>query len=394
MEKIKIKVLLVEDNPFDAELLQQLFIRAHKQEWEIVNVEQLSEAIDACTGKPIYSCDNSSPLTLDPDSIDVVLLDLSLPDSMGLDTLKEFRMAVPDIAVVVLTGLNDEKMALQAMAEGAQDYLVKDEITIQSLPRAIRYAIERAEILKQLRESEQRTREALLKEQELNKLKSDFVAMISHEFRTPMSTICTSLDLLQASDKLTQEWREQFFRRIESALKQMLTLLDEVLFLSKNEVSQFQLQLVHLNLMTFCCQILESIKFRESKNYNIEFTSSGERFEAEMDEELLDSILTNLISNAIKYSPSGSTIHFHLNCQDNQAIFQIKDKGIGIPKKDQIHLFETFFRGSNVGKIPGTGLGLAIVKRCVDLHRGYIQVESEEGIGTTVTVTLPLHYTF
>lgn len=105
-------------------------------------------------------------------------------------------------------------------------------------------------------------------------------------------------------------------------------------------------------------------------------------------------VLTNLISNAIKYSPSGSTIHFHLNCQDNQAIFQIKDKGIGIPKKDQIHLFETFFRGSNVGKIPGTGLGLAIVKRCVDLHRGYIQVESEEGIGTTVTVTLPLHYTF
>ncbi|MFQ4144924.1 ATP-binding protein [Chlorogloeopsis sp. ULAP02] len=391
MEKIQITVLLVEDNPLDAELLQKLFIRAHQQEWEIVNVEQLSEAIDVCTGQAIHSCDNSSPLRLNHNSIDVVLLDLSLPDSIGLDTLKEFRIAVPDIPVVVLTGLNDEKMALQAMAEGAQDYLVKDEITIQSLPRAIRYAIERAEILKQLRKSEQRTREALLKEQELNKLKSDFVAMISHEFRTPMSTICTSLDLLQASDKLTQEWREQFFRRIENALKQMLKLLDEVLFLSKNEVSKFQLQLTHLNLINFCSEIVESIQFSEGKNHNIEFTSSGKFFEAEMDEELLCSILNNLLSNAIKYSPARSTIYFHLTCQDHMAIFQIKDNGIGIPEKDQIHLFETFFRGSNVGKISGTGLGLAIVRRCVDLHRGYIQVESEESVGTTVTVTLPLH---
>ncbi|MDM9380032.1 ATP-binding protein [Chlorogloeopsis sp. ULAP01] len=391
MEKIQIKVLLVEDNPFDTELLQQLFIRAHQQEWEIVNVEQLSEAIDVCTGQTIHSCDNSSPLTLNPNSIDVVLLDLSLPDSMGLDTLKEFRIAVPDIPVVVLTGLNDEEMALQAMAEGAQDYLVKDEITIQSLPRAIRYAIERAEILKQLRESEQHTRKALLKEQELNKLKSDFVAMISHEFRTPMSTICTSLDLLQTSDKLTQEWREQFFRRIENALKQMLKLLDEVLFLSKNEVSQFKLQIAHLNLINFCYEIVESIQFSEGKNHKIEFAASGECFEAEMDEELLGSILNNLLSNAIKYSPSESTIYFYLTCQDNMAKFQIKDNGIGIPKKDQIHLCETFFRGSNVGKISGTGLGLAIVRRCVDLHHGYIQVESEENVGTIVTVTLPLH---
>lgn len=389
MEKIKINVLLVEDNPFDAELLQRLFIRANQQQWQIVHVEQLSEAIDICTSC-IRTAENCSLSKLNLPKIDVVLLDLSLPDSIGLDTLEEFRIAVPDIPVVVLTGLNDEKIALQALAQGAQDYLIKDEIKIHSLPRAIRYAIERAEIIKQLRESEQRTREALLKEQELNKLKTSFVAMLSHEFRNPLSTVCTFIELLQLKEKLPEECRDIFLKRTEKALKQMLKLLDEVLFISQSEIGQFKYQPVTLNLINFCEQVIESIRFNEGKNYNINFTYSGECHQVEMDEELLSYILTNLLSNAIKYSPAERPISFDLNCQGRVAIFQIKDQGVGIPSADKKHLFETFFRGSNVGKVPGTGLGLAIVKKCVELHQGSIQIESEEGVGTTVTVTLPL----
>lgn len=109
-----------------------------------------------------------------------------------------------------------------------------------------------------------------------------------------------------------------------------------------------------------------------------------------MDEDLLNCILTNLISNAIKYSPPNSTICFDLICKDCLAIFQVKDQGMGIPLKDQSRLFQTFYRASNVGVIQGTGLGLTIVKKCVELHSGHIKLESEQGIGTTVIVTLPL----
>jgi signal transduction histidine kinase len=110
-----------------------------------------------------------------------------------------------------------------------------------------------------------------------------------------------------------------------------------------------------------------------------------------MDETLLEHILINLLSNAIKYSPQGGTIQFEVSCQKGEAIFQIQDKGIGIPLKDQQRLFESFHRGQNVGKIPGTGLGLCIVKRFVDLHDGKIAIKSKVGVGSTFTVTLPLH---
>ncbi len=386
MEKTKIHVLLVEDSPSDAKLLREVFIRADKEKWQMAHVERLSEAIDACTAK-------SSLVSESEDKFNVVLLDLHLPDSIGgLDTLKEFRAAVPDVPVVVLTGLDDEELALQAMAEGAQDYLVKNEITIQIILRAIRYAIERGEILQQLRESEQRTREALLKEKELNELKSNFVAMVSHEFRTPMTTIRTSIDLLQFhNNKLTEERRAIYFERMENAIKQMLQLLDEVLFLSRNEAGKLKYKPAPLNLVNLCREITDSVQFSAGVQHTIIFTSSGECSHVEMDEELLSCIFTNLLSNAIKYSLPEKNIYFDLICQDSIVTFHIKDQGIGIPPKDQIHLFENFHRGSNVGKVQGTGLGLAIVKKCVELHGGEIKVESEVGVGTTVIIKIPLN---
>ncbi len=134
MSKTSIQVLLVEDSPSDATLLRQVFSRSNQEGWELVHVERLSDAIDACaTG-----------------AWDVALLDLCLPDSDGLETVAGFRAAAPDIPLVVLTGFDDEELALQAVAAGAQDYLVKDQITIQVLVRTIRYAIERGQILKQL----------------------------------------------------------------------------------------------------------------------------------------------------------------------------------------------------------------------------------------------------
>ncbi|QLE58656.1 ATP-binding protein [Nostoc sp. TCL26-01] len=393
MDKTTIHILLVEDSPTDAKLLRQVFLRTGEDKWQMSHVELLSEAIDICQASPQLSpIKNDAIATIELQKFDVVLLDLHLPDATGLDTLKAYRAAIPDIPVVVLTGLDDEDLALQALAQGAQDYLVKDQITMQRLVCAIRYAIEREEILHKLRESEERSRQALLKEQELNELKSNFVAMVSHEFRTPMTTIRTGLDLLeQGYETLPKERRAKYFDRIYYAINQMIQLLDEVLFLSKSEAEKLNFNPKLVNLETFCNELVEIFKFGMGNQHNIIFNSVGDITLATMDEDLINCILTNLLSNAVKYSPQQSNIYFDVICQDDIVTFRIQDQGRGIPLKDQPNLFQTFYRATNVGKIQGTGLGLSIVKQCVDIHQGQIDVESQQDVGTTVTVTLPLH---
>jgi signal transduction histidine kinase len=376
-----ILVLLVEDSPTDADLIRQVFLRAGQEKWQIVHVDRLGEAIEICH-------EESTQIQR---KVDVVLLDLHLPDSTGLITVKSFHQAMPNIPIIVLTGLNDEELALQAIVEGAQDYLVKDDINIQRLMRSIRYAIGRGQILNQLRESELTTREVLVKEQELNHIRSQFVAMLSHEFRNPMGTISASVELLQSyPDQISEEGRTKYLTRIENAINQMLQLLDEILFISRDEVDKISFKPKSLDLKIFCLEIVDAIKFSIGREHSIIFLASEDSFQGQMDEELLGCIFTNLLSNAVKYSPKNSDISFNLNCQDNMAIFQIQDQGIGIPEEDQCHLFENFYRASNVNKIQGTGLGLAIVRRCVELHGGDIKVESEIDIGTTVIVTMPL----
>ncbi|RCJ42711.1 hybrid sensor histidine kinase/response regulator [Nostoc minutum NIES-26] len=393
MVKIKIHILLVEDSPSDARLLRQVFSRADQQEWQMTHVERLSEAIDITLKSSMLTSDVSQLESKRQRKFNIVLLDLSLPDSTGLDTLKEYRLAIPDIPVVVLTGLDDEDLALQALAEGAQDYLVKDQITIQLLVRTVRYAIERGEILNKLRESEERIRQALAKEQELNELKSNFVAMVSHEFRNPMTTIRMAIEIIEFnSDKLTNERRTKYFDRINNAIKQMLQLLDEILFLSKTEAAKLEYKPAPLNLENFCRELTEIIQFGVGSQHIINFTYQGESAQVEMDEDLLTCIFTNLLSNAIKYSPQQSIVRFDLNCKDDIATLRVQDQGVGIPLQDQANLFQTFYRASNVGRVQGTGLGLTIVKKCVELHGGQIQLESQQNVGTTVTVTLPLHF--
>ncbi|NJL38696.1 MAG: hybrid sensor histidine kinase/response regulator [Leptolyngbyaceae cyanobacterium SM1_4_3] len=375
MEKTIVQILLVEDSSTDANLLRQAFLRANRQDWNLSHVDRLSYAIDACCDRPF----------------DVVLLDLHLPDSNGLETITEFRAALPDLAIIVLTATDDEELALQSMANGAQDYLVKDQITIQLLVRSIRYAIEREQILKRLKNSEQNMLKALNQERELNLIRTNFISMVSHEFRTPMTTIRSSAELLQClGPQIKPEKREQYFDRIQTSIDQMLNLLDEVLLLGSSGAGGLECKPAPLDLENFCLELVEAMQFNDSDRHIITFTHQGDCVSAEMDVALLRHIFVNLIANAIKYSPAGTHIQFDLNCQNNVATFLVQDQGIGIPAKDQNRLFETFYRCSNVGKISGTGLGLAIVRRCIDLHQGKIQFTSQIDVGTQFTVTLPL----
>ncbi len=178
---------------------------------------------------------------------------------------------------------------------------------------------------------------------------------------------------------------------IRSAVKSMSQLLDEVSFIGKADTGKLQCELVLLDLQAFCRQLIRETELSTAqKQITIIFTASGQLGEALWDEHLLRHILGNLLTNAIKYSFVGSKVDFELIAQEKSVTFRIKDRGIGIPKNELQQLFQPFHRASNVGAIPGTGLGLAIVKKCVEAYKGEISVESEVGVGTTFTVTLPV----
>lgn len=375
MDDLLIRALLVEDSPSDAQLFQHVFLRAALGKWNLVHVERLGEAIEICRDR----------------TFDIALLDLGLPDSDGLDTVTQFCTAIPTVPVVILTVFDDEELALQAMSKGAQDYLVKDQVTVQFLRRTICYTIERAQILKRLRESEAAILQSLNKERELNQLKSNFISMVSHEFRNPLTILGLTSQLLQEFDEtLTPEKKAKCFEQMDMSIHNMAQLLDEVMLLGKTQVGKLPYKPTVLNLEKFCGKLIETMQLSDHNQHLILFNCQENCTQVKMDEYLLRHILTNIISNALKYSPVGKDVRLDLECHDNKTIFRIQDQGIGIPQNDQHRLFETFSRCSNVGEIKGTGLGLAIVKLCVDLHGGQIQIESQQNVGTTVIVSLPL----
>ncbi len=261
----------------------------------------------------------------------------------------------------------------------------------QSVDEVVPKPIEKLELQARV-EMLLRSRHLSLELKEANELKSRFVSMVSHEFRNPLNVILASAQILErSSEQWSQEKKHEFFRRIQTASRKMAQLLDDVLLISKSAVGKQKFNPAPCDLAKFCRELVAEIQLATGSTHNIVFVSRNQHTNAYVDEELLQHILSNLLSNAIKYSPQDSTIHFELTLQVGESIFQIQDEGIGIPLADQKQLFEFFHRANNVGNIPGTGLGLAIAKQCVDLHGGKITVESEAGMGTTFTVTLPSH---
>jgi PAS domain S-box-containing protein len=238
---------------------------------------------------------------------------------------------------------------------------------------------------------EQELREALEKEKELNQLKSRFVSMVSHEFRTPLSTIQSSAELVHLySNRMTDERKREHLLRIENQVKHLTLLLDEILSYNKDPTVGLEFNPSLIELEPFCLGLVSAIQMNApERQVDAQLDIDACPFVL-IDPKLMGQILTNLLSNAIKYSPNGDTVEFVVTCDRNQVTFRVTDHGIGIPEDDRKRLFEAFHRASNVGGIPGTGLGLAIVKQAVDAHQGSIMVESEVGKGTSLTVMIPL----
>lgn len=229
------------------------------------------------------------------------------------------------------------------------------------------------------------------RERELNELKSRFVSMTSHEFRTPLSVILSSTELLEAyGEKWKPTKKADHYARIKLAVGGMTELLDGILVIGRAESGKLTCAPTPLDVGRFSRQLIEAFLPTISSKHTFESTIEGDYSDAWADEKLLNHILSNLLSNAVKYSPKGGHVGFSLTREGDEAHFRVSDEGIGIPEDDLERLFESFHRGGNVGHIAGTGLGLAVVKRAIDAHGGEIRIESVAGEGTRIHFSLPL----
>jgi PAS domain S-box-containing protein len=245
------------------------------------------------------------------------------------------------------------------------------------------------EALQRLEESQAELSEALDKERQLNEIKSRFVSMASHEFRTPLSTVLSSVSLLskyQTTDE--QPKRDKHIDKIRNSVKQLNDILEDFLSLGKLNEGKVDISISEFDLKDFISDIAEELHGLLKKGQTIKFHYNGERL-IHTDGKLLKNIIINLITNAIKFSAEGKEIEINAERKGAESHITVIDKGIGIPGDDQEHLFTSFFRGANAVNIAGTGLGLHIVKRYTDLLGGSVELHSELDKGTTIRITIP-----
>jgi signal transduction histidine kinase len=235
-----------------------------------------------------------------------------------------------------------------------------------------------------IEEQKNKVEESLEKEKGINDHKDNLMHTVSHQYKTPLSIIKSSAQILRDYlPKLSKEEIDDQLRNIFSNIERMLKLINALLLYSKRFNPDFY------DLLDICKKLIEEVKKNEGKNHDIVFNTAGDCSKVNVDEDFIKIILHNLVVNSINYSSKGSKIIIDLKCEAKQAVIRIQDNGIGIPEDYFQMQFERFHRGSNVDHVPGTGLGLSIVKRYVDLHEGKIDIESQLNAGTSVAVTIP-----
>lgn len=273
----------------------------------------------------------------------------------------------------------------------------EDEQKIKSYTEELEHKIkERTQDLirsiNELETAKEHVSELFEKEKELNQLKTRFVSMASHEFRTPLSSIQLSASLIDKySSKHDVASVEKHTSKIKNAINNLTTILNDFLSLEKLEAGRVEPSANWFDMIPFAEEIVEEMQLISKQNQLIVYEHTGVSAQVFLDQNLLKNCVINLISNAIKYSGENTMIQFNSILKENELIIEVKDNGIGIPEVDKINLFEPFFRAHNTGDIPGTGLGLNIVKRYVGLMNGTVSCETEQNKGTTFTLHFNLN---
>lgn len=241
------------------------------------------------------------------------------------------------------------------------------------------------------KEAELRLKEALEKEKQTSQIKAQFASTISHELKNSLTIIATSADLLKLhSQKMTPQEKQSRFEKIGTTIKNMSGMIDGVLAIGKAEAGKLNFEPVQLEIQPFLKDIWQDVQIMTKATHSLNIASRDSKFIIlQTDLRILRQIFINLLLNAVKYSPDARKVECEVTCEQNQAIFRIKDRGIGISEEDQKHLCEEFHRGKNTDSFEGTGLGLSIVKKAIELHGGTLSFESRIGVGSVFTIYLP-----
>jgi signal transduction histidine kinase len=360
-----INLLLVEDNPGDANLLRIALRTADASLYALTHTEDLDSTLEL----------------LESTRFDVILLDLSLPDCYGLETLTRVQSQVPGTPIVVLTGNDDETLGVKALQAGAEDYLVKGGVNCAIVTRAMRYSIERHRILTQLKE--------------FDRLKSEFLATASHELRTPLTIIREFISLVY--DGVAGPILPDQAECLSDALRncdRLTELLNDLLDMSKLTSTNIEMRRrkVELGSLLTVCYRDFALKCK-AKNIDLRLEAPEILPSVLCDPDRIGQALVNLVGNAYKFTAEGGNIVIRAEHRQSVVAVEIEDSGKGIAKRDQELIFDAFTqvdRQDGPGA-KGTGLGLAITRRIVELHGGGISVESELGQGSRFLFTLPVY---
>ncbi|MHA2295426.1 MAG: ATP-binding protein [Candidatus Hodarchaeales archaeon] len=368
-----INVLLVEDNPGDARLVQEMFVDANFNNYELIQAEHLVEALK----------------WLNESSFDILILDLELPDSQGLETFSKIHDLYPDVPIVVLSGLADELVAIEAVRKGAQDYLIKGSVNGNLLIRSLLYAIERKKMEKKIEGMIKELRTRNKKLEEAKKLKTEYISMVVHDIGTPLSVISGHTQLMKNGNYgELSEIQEKTMTKILNSVRNLNSIRMSILEISKFEHGKILLAKENVKIDEIIKSCVDEIEFLSTgKNQEVEMNST--ETVVACDKKWIKQAISNYLSNAVRYTGEGGKISISSNIDDGFLVLSVKDNGRGIPEEDLEKIFAGFYRTGK--KVEGsTGLGLAIVKKLIEAHGGNVWCESELGNGSTFYFTVPL----
>jgi signal transduction histidine kinase len=362
-----INILLIEDNPDDVFLFRETLSEINSSRFSISHTMLLTEA--------------STLLLASPQQFDVAILDLGLLDSQGLNNIQVLQQASPSLPIVVLTGLNDERQALQAVQMGAQDYLTKEHLHPDLLVRAMRHAIERKRMEEELKA--------------LNATKDKFFSIISHDLRSPYaSLLALSEYLAENGDTFSPSQLKESLQSLHGSAKQLYSLVDQLFTWAATQTEQIEFNPQPLNLSTLIIESLETMHpVAQSKNITLTYHPPAEADKLQIvgDENMLHTVVRNLVSNALKFTPPGGRVRVKIEPEAQQIVVRVQDTGLGIAANQVPKIFDVGQRHISTGTAQerGVGLGLILCQEFIHWHSGQIWVRSQLGQGSEFAFALP-----